>query len=180
MSNDENYLIKKYDIDKERLKYYYDELISLEDWIPFHIDMYLPVEVSLKLGSKAKNKNLRAERLWKHKIHNETYDWNSLYDIYNWEDDRFIEKYPMFTPLFIRVDQVFVPEKKPFFNKLKDSLLWCWDFISDFFILILLLITHPFYLLSDKFFNKFNFSIFKYIDSKIFYYKLRKFKSKKK
>jgi hypothetical protein len=52
-----------YMVDGEKLKKHYDELIRLEDWIPSDVHMWLPAEVSLKLGSKAKNKNLRAKKI---------------------------------------------------------------------------------------------------------------------
>ena len=48
---------QKYEINKTVLKEFYEELMALEDWIPFEIKSSLPLEISMKLGSKVKNKD---------------------------------------------------------------------------------------------------------------------------
>ena len=93
-----------YEVDVDKLKKHYDELIRLEDWIPGHVNMYLPPEISLKLGSKVRNKDLWWRRIMHHKVHNETYNWESLDELWDWEDERFMEKYPQFAYLFTKVD----------------------------------------------------------------------------
>ena len=92
-----------YMVDGEKLKKHYDELIRLEDWIPFHIIMKLPIDVGIKLGSKVRNKNRYENRMYRHKVHNETSSLDGP-DLLKWEDERFMEKYPQFAYLFTKVD----------------------------------------------------------------------------
>lgn len=61
---------RKYKVNKNELKKYFQDLIELEDWIPYIIRMELPKGYSLKLGKNATNKDLLSKRLLEHKIEN--------------------------------------------------------------------------------------------------------------
>ncbi|MDO5824353.1 hypothetical protein [Methanobrevibacter sp.] len=45
---------REYEINVDKLKDFYEEFKSLEDWIPHMILMYLPSEVALAIGSEVK------------------------------------------------------------------------------------------------------------------------------
>ncbi|MDO5824352.1 heat-shock protein [Methanobrevibacter sp.] len=90
---------QKYEIDSQKLEEFYDDLISLEDWIPFEIKSSLPIEIAIKIGSKVKNKDLWWDRLMKHQRANYGEDY---YDYINWEIETFLRKYPYFKPIFIK------------------------------------------------------------------------------
>ena len=92
-----------YMVDGEKLKKHYEELIRLEDWVPFHIRMRLPTDGSIRLGSKVRNRNLYNKRMYRHKVHNETSSLDGP-DLLKWEDERFMEKYPQFAYLFTKVN----------------------------------------------------------------------------
>lgn len=49
---------RKYKVNKNELKKYFQDLTELEDWIPYIIRMELPKGYSLKLGKNATNKDL--------------------------------------------------------------------------------------------------------------------------
>ena len=90
---------RKYKVNKNELKKYFQDLTELEDWIPYIIRMELPKGYSLKLGKNATNKDILSKRLLEHKIENSrsTMDGPELMD---YEIDIFIRKYPYFTSLF--------------------------------------------------------------------------------
>lgn len=44
---------RKYKVNKNELKKYFQDLTELEDWIPYKIRMELPKGYSLKLGKNA-------------------------------------------------------------------------------------------------------------------------------
>ncbi len=96
-------MVMPYEVDVDKLKKHYDELIRLEDWIPEDIEMWLPAEVSLKLGSKVRNKDLWWDRIMRHKVFSETSKMSgpALLEL---EDERFMEKYPQFAYLFTKVE----------------------------------------------------------------------------
>lgn len=99
----------KYDVDKELLPEYYDELIELEDWIPIIVKLVLPTEICLKLGSKVKDKKKYTKISNQHRIDGENYEFNhpelsKTLLIDDWQVEEFLEKYPKFEPLFIEID----------------------------------------------------------------------------
>lgn len=53
---------RKYKVNKNELKKYFQDLTELEDWIPYKIRMELPKGYSLKLGKNATNKDLLSKR----------------------------------------------------------------------------------------------------------------------
>ena len=79
------------------LKEFYNDFKSLEDWIPHLIQMYLPVEVAVTVGSEVKNKDLWWDRIMAHQRANPYEDY---YDYINWEIESFLAKYPYFGPIF--------------------------------------------------------------------------------
>lgn len=59
---------RKYKVNKNELKKYFQDLIELEDWIPYIIRMELPKGYSLKLGKNATNKDLLSNDYWNIKL----------------------------------------------------------------------------------------------------------------
>ena len=90
---------QKYEINKTVLKEFYEEFMALEDWIPFEIKSSLPLEISMKLGSKVKNKDLWWNKIMEHQRAN---PYDDYYDYINWEIESFLSKYPYFKPIFIK------------------------------------------------------------------------------
>ena len=90
---------RKYEINVEKLKEFYNDFKSLEDWIPHLIQMYLPVEVAVTVGSEVKNKDLWWDRIMAHQRANPYEDY---YDYINWEIESFLAKYTYFGPIFIK------------------------------------------------------------------------------
>ena len=90
----------KYKFNDKKLKEYYEDILTLEDWIPHMIMERLPNDFFLNLGSKVKNKKKYFDKLEEHRIENR----NSklmFEDLLDYEVDVFIRKYPYFKPLFI-------------------------------------------------------------------------------
>ena len=77
----------------------YEDLINLDDWIPFLITSNLPQEVFFKLGKNIENKEEYNNRLLRHKIENGK-SGLSLDESLENEVSIFLEKYPKFQPLF--------------------------------------------------------------------------------
>ena len=90
---------RKYKVNKNELKKYFQDLTELEDWIPYKIRMGLPKGYSLKLGKNATNKDLLSKRLLEHKLENSRSTMNG-HKLMDYEIDIFIRKYPYFTSLF--------------------------------------------------------------------------------
>ena len=90
---------RKYKVNKNELKKYFQDLTELEDWIPYIIRMELPKGYSLKLGKNATNKDLLSKRLLEHKLENSRSTMNG-HKIMDYEIDIFIRKYSYFTSLF--------------------------------------------------------------------------------
>ena len=97
----EEYIVykRKYKVNKNELKKYFQDLIELEDWIPYIIRMELPKGYSLKLGKNATNKDLLSKRLLEHKLENSRSTMNG-HKLMDYEIDIFIRKYSYFTSLF--------------------------------------------------------------------------------
>lgn len=90
---------RKYKVNKNELKKYFQDLTELEDWIPYIIRMELPKGYSLKLGKNTTNKDLLSKRLLEHKLENSRSTMNG-HKLMDYEIDIFIRKYPYFTLLF--------------------------------------------------------------------------------
>ena len=90
---------RKYKVNKNELKKYFQDLTELEDWILYIIRMELPKGYSLKLGKNATNKDLLSKRLLEHKLENSRSTMNS-HKLMDYEIDIFIRKYSYFTSLF--------------------------------------------------------------------------------
>ena len=90
---------RKYKVNKNELKKYFQDLTELEDWIPYKIRMELPKGYSLKLGKNATNKDLLSKRLLEHKLENSRSTMNG-HKLMDYEIDIFIRKYSYFTSLF--------------------------------------------------------------------------------
>lgn len=60
----------KYNLWEDKLKDFHEDLILLDDWIPFVITSNLPQDVFFKLGKSAKNKKEYSNRLLQHKLDN--------------------------------------------------------------------------------------------------------------
>ena len=90
---------RKYKVNKNELKKYFQDLTELEDWIPYIIRMELPKGYSLKLGKNATNKDLLSKRLLEHKLENSRSTMND-HKLMDYEIDIFIRKYSYFTSLF--------------------------------------------------------------------------------
>ena len=90
---------RKYKVNKNELKKYFQDLTELEDWIPYIIRMELPKGYSLKLGKNATNKELLSKRLLEHKLENSRSTMNG-HKLMDYESDIFIRKYSYFTSLF--------------------------------------------------------------------------------
>ena len=90
---------RKYKVNKNELKKYFQDLTELEDWMPYKIRMELPKGYSLKLGKNATNKDLLSKRLLEHKLENSRSTMNG-HKLMDYEIDIFIRKYPYFTSLF--------------------------------------------------------------------------------
>ena len=91
----------KYSVDSKELEKLYDDLYSIEDWIPQIILAYIPTEVHSKIGSKVKNTRLRVKRLQKHRMDGRKI--NGFNNYMNWEIENFILKYPQFRKVFIEI-----------------------------------------------------------------------------
>lgn len=93
---------QKYEVVPEKLDEYFEDLLSLEDWVPFEIKVFLPLEyaTALQSGSKVKNRNLWWKRLMEHQRAN---PYDDYFDYMNWEIETFIRKYPYFSPLFVEI-----------------------------------------------------------------------------
>ena len=89
----------KYTLCEEKLEEYYDDLIMLDDWIPFIITSNLPQDVFFKLGKNVENKKEYSNRLLQHKLENGQ-SGLSLDEFLEKEISIFLEKYPQFEPLF--------------------------------------------------------------------------------
>ena len=90
---------RKYKVNKNELKKYFQDLTELEDWIPYIIRMELPKGYSLKLGKNATNKDLLSKRLLEHKLENSRSTMNG-HKLMDYEIDIFIRKFSYFTSLF--------------------------------------------------------------------------------
>lgn len=92
----------KYEINPDKLDEYFEDLLLLEDWVPFEIIRFLPLERAFKFthGEKVKNKRLWKERIKEHEIANLGLD---AVDNYNGEIETFIRKYPGFKSIFIEI-----------------------------------------------------------------------------
>ena len=86
---------RKYKVNKNELKKYFQDLTELEDWIPYIIRMELPKGYSLKLGINATNKDLLSKRLLEHKLENSRSTMNGP-ELMDYEIDIFIRKYSLF------------------------------------------------------------------------------------
>ena len=86
---------RKYKVNKNELKKYFQDLTELEDWIPYIIRMELPKGYSLKLGKNATNKDLLSKRLLEHKLENSRSTMNG-HKLMDYEIDIFIRKYSHF------------------------------------------------------------------------------------
>ena len=86
---------RKYKVNKNELKKYFQDLTELEDWIPYIIRMELPKGYSLKLGKNATNKDLLSKRLLEHKLENSRSTMNG-HKLMDYEIDIFIRKYSYF------------------------------------------------------------------------------------
>ena len=89
----------KYNLLEDKLPYFHEDLIMLEDWIPFVIASNLPQEIFFKLGKNVSDKRKYSDRLLKHKLENNRCGL-SLDEALENEISLFLEKYPKFHPLF--------------------------------------------------------------------------------
>ncbi|MBQ9161223.1 MAG: heat-shock protein [Methanobrevibacter sp.] len=89
----------KYTLCEDKLESFYEDLINLDDWIPFLITSNLPQDVFFKLGKNIENKQEYNNRLLKHKIENGK-SGLSLDESLEREISVFLDKYPKFQPLF--------------------------------------------------------------------------------
>ena len=94
---------RKYKVNKNELKKYFQDLTELEDWILYIIRMELPKGYSLKLGKNATNKDLLSKRLLEHKLENSRSTMNG-HKLMDYEIDIFIRKYSYFTSLFDKLE----------------------------------------------------------------------------
>lgn len=94
---------RKYKVIPEKLDEYFEDLLTLEDWIPSEIKVFLPNEriFALQSGDKVKNKELWWKRLMEHQRENNSM---GFLDYINWEIETFIKKYPYFSPLFVEIE----------------------------------------------------------------------------
>ncbi len=101
LSSEEESMVykRKYKVNKNELKKYFQDLTELEDWILYIIRMELPKGYSLKLGKNATNKDLLSKRLLEHKLENSRSTMNG-HKLMDYEIDIFIRKYSYFTSLF--------------------------------------------------------------------------------
>ena len=90
----------KYVLREDKLEDFYDDLIMLEDWIPFVITSNLPQNVFFKLGKNVKNRKVYSDRILQHKLSNGQ-SGLSLDEVLENEIHVFLEKYPKFEPLFL-------------------------------------------------------------------------------
>ena len=90
----------KYTLCEDKLKDFYDDLIMLDDWIPFVITSNLPPHVFFKLGKDVENRAEYSNRLLQHKLDNGQCGL-SLDEALEKEIGVFLEKYPKFEPLFL-------------------------------------------------------------------------------
>ena len=89
----------KYTLQEDKLKDFYNDLIMLEDWIPFVITSNLPQDVFFKLGKNVNDRKTYSDRLLQHKLDNRQ-SGLSLNEVLENEICIFLEKYPKFEPLF--------------------------------------------------------------------------------
>lgn len=89
----------RYTLCEDKLEDFHDDLIMLDDWIPFVITSNLPQDVFFKLGKDVKNKEEYSNRLLQHKLDNGQ-SGLSLDEVLEREISDFLEKYPKFEPLF--------------------------------------------------------------------------------
>ena len=89
----------KYTLREDKLDNFHDDLIMLDDWIPFVITSNLPQDVFFKLGKDVENKEEYSNRLLQHKLDN-GHSGLSLDEVLEREITDFLEKYPKFEPLF--------------------------------------------------------------------------------
>ncbi|MBR1611635.1 MAG: heat-shock protein [Methanobrevibacter sp.] len=89
----------KYSLCEDKLKDFHEDLIMLDDWIPFVITSNLPQDVFFKLGKDVKNKKIYSDRLLQHKLDNGQ-SGLSLDEVLENEIRVFLDKYPKFKPLF--------------------------------------------------------------------------------
>lgn len=89
----------KYNLCEDKLQEFYEDLINLDDWIPFVITSNLPQDIFFKLGKNVKNKQEYNNRLLKHKISNGKSGLGLDESLEN-EISIFLKKYPKFEPLF--------------------------------------------------------------------------------
>lgn len=88
-----------YKVNKKVLETFYEELIRLEDWVPFIIVMNLPGYIEDQLGTKVNNKKRWWKRIMKHKVEQETSN-KGFQEGLNDEVDVFLNKYPKFRSIF--------------------------------------------------------------------------------
>ena len=88
----------KYTLQEDKLKDFYNDLIMLEDWIPFVITSNLPQDIFFKLGKNVKDSKIYS-RLLQHKLDNGQ-SGLSLNEVLENEISTFLQKYPKFEPLF--------------------------------------------------------------------------------
>ena len=89
----------RYTLCEAKLEDFHDDLIMLDEWIPFVITSNLPQDVFFKLGKDVENKEEYSNRLLQHKLDNGQ-SGLSLDEVLEREISDFLEKYPKFEPLF--------------------------------------------------------------------------------
>ncbi|MDO5849759.1 MAG: heat-shock protein [Methanobacteriaceae archaeon] len=88
-----------YKVNKNILENFWNDLIKLEDWIPFIIVMNLPGHIEDQLGSKVKNKKRWWKRIMEHKVESETSN-KGFQEGLNDEVEEFLKKYPNYKMIF--------------------------------------------------------------------------------
>lgn len=92
---------RKYELNKDKIPEFIDDLINLDDWFPFviainHSTLYYD------WMQNAKDRSALSKKQYDHVAIREEYQFNHEYieEVDDWEIEEFLNKYPKFKPLF--------------------------------------------------------------------------------
>lgn len=92
---------RKYELNKDKIPIFIDDLINLDDWIPFEVDINHPTLYYDQIQN-AEDKSALSNKQYAHVAIRDEYQRNHNYveETLDWEIEEFLNKYPKFKPLF--------------------------------------------------------------------------------
>ncbi|WP_157064670.1 hypothetical protein [Methanobrevibacter millerae] len=92
---------RKYELNKDKISEFIDDLINLDDWIPFEVNINHPTLYYDQIQN-AKDKSALSNKQYAHVAIRDEYQRNHNYieETLDWEIELFLNKYPQFKSLY--------------------------------------------------------------------------------